>query len=58
MERNLPGDEVVYNLSADEIMQAAPEMGYPTISNALQWRLQYTRVINLPPTVTGVIQII
>lgn len=58
MERNLPGDEVVYNLLADEIIQSPPEMGYLTISNALQWRLQYTRVINLAQTVTGVTQII
>ncbi len=58
MERNLPGDEVVYNLLADEIIQSPPEMGYLTISNALQWRLQYTRVINLAPKVTGVTEII
>ena len=31
-----------------------PEQGYLTISNALQWRLQYKRAINLKNEVSGV----
>lgn len=55
MDKNVPGDEIVYNDLADEIMQNIPEQGYLTISNALQWRLQYRRVIELNNKVSGVI---
>lgn len=58
MDRNLPGDEIIYNTLPDEIMQTPPELGYLTISNALQWRLQYSRVVNLAETVTGVTRIV
>lgn len=45
-DRNLPVDEIeAYNL-ATEILSNRPNIGYLTISNALQWRLQYSRVIN------------
>ena len=46
-DRNVPRDETVYNNIADEILTHTPEQGYLTISNALQWRLQYSRVISL-----------
>jgi hypothetical protein len=49
-ERNLPLDEIGRELLADRIMQQPPELGYLTISNALQWRLQYSRIINLATT--------
>lgn len=54
-DRNVPGDEIVYNDLADEILLYPPEQGYLTISNALQWRLQYARVISLDNSVTGVV---
>lgn len=54
-DKNVPGDEIVYNDLADEIFDYLPEQGYLTISNALQWRLQYTRVISLDNSVSGVI---
>ena len=54
-DRNVPGDEIVYNNLADEILTNPPEQGYLTISNALQWRLQYSRVISLDNKVNGVI---
>ena len=54
-DRNVPGDEIVYNDLADEILKYPPEQGYLTISNALQWRLQYSRVISLDNKVNGVI---
>lgn len=45
LDRNLPIDEVgAYHL-AEEIYQNPPKQGLLTISNALQWRLQYSRVI-------------
>lgn len=54
-DRNVPGDEIVYNDLADEILYCPPEQGYLTISNALQWRLQYARVIALDNRVEGVV---
>lgn len=54
-DRNVPGDEIVYNDLADEILKYPPEQGYLTISNALQWRLQYSRAISLHNKVDGVI---
>lgn len=54
-DRNVPGDEIVYNNLADEILDYPPEQGYLTISNALQWRLQYGRVITLNNRVSGVV---
>lgn len=53
-ERRLPGDESVFNELADEIMQSLPDLGYLTISNALQWRLQYRRVVNLADSISGI----
>ena len=52
---NLPGDEITYQLIAESIMKKKPKQGYLTISNALQWRLQYKRVINLDNSVKGII---
>jgi hypothetical protein len=57
-ERNLPGDDATLNLLADEILQNPPELGYITISNALQWRLQYSRVVSLTQAVSGVTKIV
>jgi hypothetical protein len=56
-DRHLPGDEIVYNKLADEIMRTPPLLGYLTISNALQWRLQYSRIVNLTEMVSGVVKI-
>lgn len=53
-DKNVPGDEIVYNDLADEVLANIPEQGYLTISNALQWRLQYARVIALNNQVNGV----
>jgi hypothetical protein len=54
-DKNVPGDDIVYNDLAEEILTNLPEQGYLTISNALQWRLQYARVIALDNSVQGVI---
>lgn len=54
-DKNVPGDEIVYNDLADEILYNLPAQGYLTISNALQWRLQYARVIELNNRVDGVV---
>lgn len=54
----MPGDDIIYNSLADEILANPPEQGYLTISNALQWRLQYKRVIELNNEVGGVVNFV
>lgn len=54
MDRNIPGDEITLDNIADDILAKKIRQGYLTISNALQWRLQYSRVIKLDNTVEGV----
>jgi len=53
-ERNLPADEITLNRLADEILKKSPTEGYLTMSNALQWRLQYGRIVALPTSIQGV----
>lgn len=56
-ERNLPVDEIEAQKIAEELLQQKPVLGYLTISNALQWRLQYGRVILQAGTVDGIIRV-
>ncbi len=53
-ERMLPLDDVQAQALAEEVLANPPQIGYLTISNALQWRLQYSRVIQQGGTVSGV----
>lgn len=55
-ERNLQLDEIGRENLANEILRRPPALGYLTISNALQWRLQYTRALSVATegTVDGV----
>jgi|SRR5271157_427322 len=46
-ERMLPGDEISRERLAERIVKEPPKQGFLTISNALQWRLQYGRVITV-----------
>ena len=57
-DRNIPGDEVTLMHLANDIIKNPPPIGYLTISNALQWRLQYSRIVNLTETVEGITSII
>lgn len=57
-DKNVPGDEIIYNQLADEVLKNRPKQGYLTISNALQWRLQYKRVIELNNTIEGVVNFV
>jgi hypothetical protein len=57
-DRNLPADEITMNKLADEILHNKPEQGYLTVSNALQWRLQYGRIVKLTEGVEGIVRII
>ncbi len=53
-ERSLTTDEHELRALAAEILVRRPEQGYLTISPALQWRLQYKRVIDHAGAVDGV----
>lgn len=46
-ERHLPLDEIGVAKLTKRIFKERPKIGYLTISNALQWRLQYSRAIEL-----------
>ena len=53
----LPVDEIGANKLAEEILNNKPEIGYLTISNALQWRLQYKRVISEAGNIDGILKV-
>ncbi len=53
-ERMLPVDEIQAHKIARELLKEPPQLGYLTISNALQWRLQYGRVISEAGKADGV----
>ncbi len=57
-DHNIPADEITLNQLAEEIIQNPPTIGYLTISNALQWRLQYKRIVSLTEQVDGIIPIV
>ena len=56
-DRNLPVDDIQALALAEEILQNPPRIGYLTISNALQWRLQYRRVIEKAGDVDGILRV-
>lgn len=58
MDKNLPVEDVEANKLAEEILKKPPEQGYLTISNALQWRLQYSRVIDKAGEAPGVLRLV
>ena len=53
-ERMLPVDSIEAHDLMEDILRNPPEIGYLTISNALQWRLQYSRVIEKAGFVDGI----
>lgn len=57
-ERMLPVDEIGASTLADEVLRKPPKLGYLTVSNALQWRLQYQRVIEQAGTVSGILRLV
>jgi hypothetical protein len=54
MDKNLLIEEIEANAIAKQLLMNKPEQGYLTISNALQWRLQYRRVISQAGSVEGI----
>jgi hypothetical protein len=57
IERNLPVDDIGANQLAEMILDSPPSQGYLTISNALQWRLQYSRVIQQAGDISGIFRV-
>jgi hypothetical protein len=57
-DRNIPADEITLMNMAEQILQNPPQIGYLTISNALQWRLQYGRIVMLKDKISGITKII
>ena len=54
-DRYLPVEEIeAHRIAADLLAQGPPNQGYLTISNALQWRLQYSRVIREAGSIEGI----
>lgn len=58
VDHKIPADEVSLMNMAESLLENPPQVGYLTISNALQWRLQYGRIVNLSEEVEGITQII
>lgn len=58
IDHNIPSEEVTLYQMAGDIIQNPPQIGYLTISNALQWRLQYGRIVSLNENIDGIDQII
>ncbi len=56
-DKALHGDEITHRALAEEVLAQRPAQGYLTISNALQWRLQYQRVIAEAGQVPGIIKV-
>ncbi len=56
-DRRLYIDDIEAEKLASEILRIPPHLGYLTISNALQWRLQYSRVIEKAGQVEGVLRL-
>ncbi len=57
-DKNIPADEITLNEIAERVLENPPNLGYLTISNALQWRLQYQRVVSLTENIEGIDRIV
>lgn len=57
-DHKIPADEVTLMNMAKDIIKNPPVVGYLTISNALQWRLQYGRIVSLNETIDGISPIV
>lgn len=57
-DHKIPADDVTLYNMAEDILKRPPEIGYLTISNALQWRLQYGRIVSLNENIPGITRII
>ena len=58
IDHKIPSDEVTLMNMAKDILKNPPKVGYLTISNALQWRLQYSRIVDLTEDIDGITPIV
>jgi len=56
-DRHLPVDDIQALKLAGEVLDNPPDLGYLTISNARQWRLKYSRVIEEAGNVNGILRL-
>ena len=56
-DKNLPADEIELTSIAKDILANPPKQGYLTISNALQWSIQYRRVIQEAGNISGLYKV-
>ena len=57
-DHKIPADEITLMNMAEDILKNPPTIGYLTISNALQWRLQYGRIVLLDEKIDGISPIV
>ena len=57
-DKRIPSDDITMGTIAEQILKNKPKQGYLTISNALQWRLQYARVVNLTENIEGITKVV
>jgi len=57
-DRYLPISDIEAYRIAEELLQQPPHIGYLTISNALQWRLQYRRAIENAGAIDGIVRVL
>jgi len=57
-DKNIPADDITLSQIAKQILENTPKLGYLTISNALQWRLQYGRIVALSEEIEGITKIV
>lgn len=57
LDRNLPLDDSGARQLAKKIIETPPQLGYLTISNAFQWRLQFNRAISLGNDADGIVEL-
>lgn len=57
-DHKVPADDVTLINMSKQILNCPPEIGYLTISNALQWRLQYGRVVAMTESKDDIVKII
>gem|GEM_PF-3803846 len=51
-------DEITLSKLAEQILRTPPQQGYLTISNALQRRFQYQRIVALTDDIPGILKIV
>lgn len=56
-DRNLPVDDIGAGALAETVLGTRPNLGVLTISNALQWRLQFSRALQQADDLPGVVRI-